>query len=97
MKLIENRQMEISKIPAAGAKPSPCPICGIAVPNVQCRHWVEVKEKPADDAGDKAAAVSFAICETCAVRALRRVYEFCGFGRGVDALPAERLAGPRFR
>ena len=94
MRLIENRQMAISKIPAAGGKPSGCPICGIAVPNVQCRDWIEVKEKPADDA--KSPPVSFAICETCAVRALRRAFEFCG-GRGVDALPADRLAGPRFR
>ena len=86
---VKNWEMEISITPAA-EEPSQCPVCGCWIPSAYCRRWVEVWEKP--DAVK--SPVGFAICEICVVTALRRVWEYSGFGRGVSGVPAERLTWP---
>ena len=83
---MDNADMRIAFPSADFPAPELCPICEQKTPVGRYILVVPVTETRPDDE-------PIGMCQTCGVRALRRVWEYCG-GRGVHAIPAWYLSGP---
>ena len=84
---LDNSALEIRKIPGERGDGAHCPICGGAIPPAIGQIEVGPRQDYSPDD-------CIRMCQTCAVTALRRVWEYYG-GRGPDAIRGQLLAGRR--
>ena len=105
MKLIPNEDMEVRLVPATpdtATNREVCRICGLAQSGDEWKVQVGLRagRETGEDAGVFEGAalpnLDFRMCMTCAVTALRRVYEYCSLYREQGRDAAAEMCPSRF-